>query len=326
MHVIIEFNVYTSVVEFNLIQVVQKNCTYAQPALTSTDGCLEGQILLSESDGETLYLFDHIPWSLNDACDGSVTEYCYRYNGLLAGYNVTFNLTVVILNSGYTILHVFYAISQASRAVSCIDEDQNNIKCCDITSINAFYLPMESFAFGVTASDESEANLLAYHESATSKTLMVGAIRISKAGMNLAKGSTDLQRFKGSHKEQITPRCVRLIIKSSASSDYLLTTLPVNTDNVTTTKITTNTGSIPKSQESLNLLEIIVIVALLGLCIITTLIIIFCLFLLVIRLEKRANLCRQCVETLRKGRKVDPYGQVHHDEYQISQADSSMEQ
>ena len=176
----------------------------------------------------------------------------------------------------------------------------------------------------MTASDESEANLLAYHESATSKTLMVDAIQIPKAGMNLAKGSTDLQRFKGCCNEQITPRCVCL--KSSASSDYL-TRLPVNADNVTTTNITNNTGSVPNSQESLNLLEIILIVALLGLCIITTLIIISCLFsLLVIRLEKRANVCRQCMETLRKSREVDPYGQVHHDEDQISEADSSMEQ
>ena len=273
------------------------NCTYSPSdhlVQNSIDGCFNGQVLLSESVGEILYIFDMLP------CDGSVTkiEYCYRYNRVLAAHDVMFNLTVVILNSEYTIIHTFYAVSRASEAVNCINIDQNSIKCCDVTPINAFYLPSERFAFGVTASDESEANLLAYHESA-SNVFTINALQLSKAGLSLSKGSIDLQQFSGSPRVPITPRCVHFKISQTEDNP----TVPVDVDG------TTSAGSVPNSQGNLNVLEIILIIALiLGLCIIMTLIIGISIFVLVIKMARRANLCNHFTEALRRDREENPYG------------------
>ena len=47
--------------------------------------------------------------------------------------------------------------------------------------------------------------------------------------------------------------------------------------------------------------------------------------LLVIRLGKRTKLWRQCVETMERGGKVDPYGHAHvHPVGQVSEAGSSI--
>lgn len=226
-----------------------RNCTtYSQSVhhLTSIDGCFKGQVIFSESETGALYILLDPIWSLNDACNGFITEivYCYRY-GRVAGYNVTFNLTVVILNSDYTILHTFYVVSQASKAINCVDNDQNR-KCCDITHINLSMDP-ESFAFGVTVSDESEANL-AYHESDTSNIIKSDVLKVPKRGLNLSKGSTDLQQFKGIRKSQITPRCVCL---KSDHNNHLTrtTTTTISTttleyaESITTMNATSNTES-----------------------------------------------------------------------------------